>query len=196
MSNRICKFCGVSFEGSARAWYCHKCKEGRTKKTVAKGIQRYPDKDNYVKYRVYLRRNKELLSLGEYPTLEEAKMARDSFIKANPADWSKPHMITTNINYFMTRRREILKERKYCNRCNKYLLNLNRFEWCVHHIDHDRTNNTEENFELLCKACHQAEHATRDEKGRYSQSSTTIPKGSTPKQVEAVGTSYINDVMI
>lgn len=52
----------------------------------------------------------------------------------------------------------IRKARKVCNRCNKNLLNANKDDWCVHHIDHDRTNNEISNFELLCKRCHQVEH--------------------------------------
>ena len=28
----------------------------------------------------------------------------------------------------------------------------------VHHKDHNRKNNVESNFELLCKRCHQVEH--------------------------------------
>lgn len=45
-----------------------------------------------------------------------------------------------------------------CNRCDKDLTDASRYEWCVHHIDHDRTNNVIENFEMLCKRCHQVEH--------------------------------------
>lgn len=48
-----------------------------------------------------------------------------------------------------------------CNRCSS-VKNL-----LAHHIDHDRTNNNLSNFEILCKACHQAHHSSRDEYGRY-----------------------------
>jgi len=47
---------------------------------------------------------------------------------------------------------------KHCQACHKDLTHASRYEWCVHHIDHDRTNNVEENFEMLCKRCHQIEH--------------------------------------
>lgn len=53
---------------------------------------------------------------------------------------------------------KIRKERRFCERCRKDLLEVNRYEWCVHHRDHDRTNNDVGNFELLCKRCHQIEH--------------------------------------
>ena len=45
-----------------------------------------------------------------------------------------------------------------CNRCGKDLTTANRGAWCTHHIDEDRTNNSIENLELLCKRCHQIHH--------------------------------------
>lgn len=59
---------------------------------------------------------------------------------------------------FQNQRKRIKEERRYCQRCNKDLLEATRYQWCMHHIDHDRTNNVESNFELLCKRCHQIEH--------------------------------------
>ncbi len=47
---------------------------------------------------------------------------------------------------------------RYCQRCGKDLLTAGRGQWATHHRDHDRTNNVETNFELLCKPCHQLEH--------------------------------------
>lgn len=45
-----------------------------------------------------------------------------------------------------------------CNRCSKDLTNVTRGEWCSHHKDHNRKNNTPDNLELLCKSCHQKHH--------------------------------------
>lgn len=46
---------------------------------------------------------------------------------------------------------------------------------CVHHKDENRKHNELDNLMILCKACHQAHHTTRDATtGRY-----------TPKQVKA-----------
>lgn len=45
-----------------------------------------------------------------------------------------------------------------CERCNKDLREASPGFWAVHHKDHDRTNNNDGNFELLCKRCHQIEH--------------------------------------
>lgn len=55
-------------------------------------------------------------------------------------------------------RKRIKDERRYCERCNKDLKDVTKYHWCIHHKDHDRTNNVPDNFELLCKRCHQIEH--------------------------------------
>lgn len=63
------------------------------------------------------------------------------------------------IGYFMKNRRRIKELRGHtCERCEKSLVEATRYEWCLHHRDHDRSNNCDENFELLCKRCHQLEH--------------------------------------
>lgn len=64
----------------------------------------------------------------------------------------------TGIARFMKSRATIRRERRYCNRCGRDLLDAGRYHWAIHHIDHDRTNNCESNWELLCKRCHQIEH--------------------------------------
>lgn len=62
------------------------------------------------------------------------------------------------MGYFMSIRGAVRIKRRYCERCNKDLISVGRYEWVVHHRDHDRSNNVDENFELLCKRCHQIEH--------------------------------------
>lgn len=47
---------------------------------------------------------------------------------------------------------------RYCERCGTDLLGAPPPMRAVHHKDHNRKNNAEENFELLCKRCHQVEH--------------------------------------
>ena len=64
----------------------------------------------------------------------------------------------TGIAHFHKLAPVIRKARRYFNRGNKDLLEVGKDEGCVHHIDHDRTNNEVSNFELLCKRCHQIEH--------------------------------------
>lgn len=50
-----------------------------------------------------------------------------------------------------------------CNRCNSEQNLL------VHHKDENRTNNSIENLEVLCKRCHQEHHCVRDTFGKYTQ---------------------------
>lgn len=76
----------------------------------------------------------------------------------------------TGIAQFHKLASKIRKERGSCNRCGKCLIDAQKDEWCVHHIDHDRTNNDTSNFELLCKRCHQIEHKCWE----AFESSTTI----------------------
>lgn len=65
----------------------------------------------------------------------------------------------SGIAYFMKNRKRIKADRgNSCERCRIDLTNASRYQWCIHHKDHDRTNNTDDNFELLCKKCHQLEH--------------------------------------
>lgn len=66
----------------------------------------------------------------------------------------------TGIMFFQRIRRKIKEDRRYCENpeCGKDLIDATRWGWVIHHRDHDRTHNTEENFQLLCKSCHQIEH--------------------------------------
>lgn len=50
------------------------------------------------------------------------------------------------------------KEFEHCEKCGKDLFEVSRYHWCVHHIDHDHSNNVWHNLQLLCKSCHQKEH--------------------------------------
>ena len=50
------------------------------------------------------------------------------------------------------------KKVRYCERCNVDLKGAPPEFRAVHHKDHNRKNNAESNFELLCKRCHQIEH--------------------------------------
>lgn len=87
------------------------------------------------------------------------------------------------LSQFARLRKEV-KKRRYCERCSKDLQDASNFHWCVHHIDHDRTNNVIENLELLCKRCHQLEH----ECWKAFEGATTIPEGSRDECPEAPDT--------
>lgn len=62
------------------------------------------------------------------------------------------------IGIFHKIKHEIKAIKRYCEKCSKDLLGASKYQWCMHHKDHDRTNNDASNLELLCKRCHQIEH--------------------------------------
>lgn len=45
-----------------------------------------------------------------------------------------------------------------CNHCGIDLSTLSSYNWCGHHIDHNRDNNDFSNLMMLCKRCHQTHH--------------------------------------
>lgn len=91
--------------------------------------------------------------------------------------YKEDNQYKNGIGQFNRLRPLIREQRRYCERCNKDLKDVNNHSWCVHHKDHDRTHNDPENLELLCKRCHQIEH----ECWKAFEGATTIPKGSTPE---------------
>lgn len=82
---------------------------------------------------------------------------------------------------FRTLAKQRLKDNHYCcERCGKTIENL-RYGWAGHHKDHDRTHNTEDNLEVVCKRCHQIEHKCWE----AFEGVTTIPKGSRVEILQA-----------
>ena len=59
---------------------------------------------------------------------------------------------------FVRKRAEIKAKIGKCERCGKDLTNAGHYEWVVHHKNHNHYDNSEGNYELLCKRCHQLEH--------------------------------------
>lgn len=76
---------------------------------------------------------------------------------------------------------------RYCERCGLDLKGEPPGKRAVHHKDHNRKNNSEGNFELLCKRCHQVEHECWRNlpNNGGGEGATTIPKGSRAKRPEA-----------
>jgi hypothetical protein len=68
------------------------------------------------------------------------------------------HSYKNGIKTFQRVSRTIRQTVRFCERCGKDLLSAKHGEWATHHRDHNRENNVRENFELLCKRCHQLEH--------------------------------------
>lgn len=108
---------------------------------------------------------------GRYP---KSKICRSCSKRGQPR--GKRHWNFKDGSYtYETLRREIKERIGSCERCSADLTDATRYEWCVHHKDHDHYNNDPSNLELLCKRCHQIEH----ECWRAFEGATTIPSGST-----------------
>ena len=75
---------------------------------------------------------------------------------------TKNHQWKGGVASFKTLKLESLAGEYYCERCGKDLRGRvaakQKGWWAVHHRDQDRSNNSLENLELLCKRCHQIEH--------------------------------------
>ena len=68
------------------------------------------------------------------------------------------HSWKTGVSRFKAFSRTARQTIRFCQRCQKDLLNAPTGHWAVHHVDHDQTHNDPSNWELLCKRCHQLEH--------------------------------------
>lgn len=83
-------------------------------------------------------------------------------------------MYRHGVNTFRRWARERKELLGACERCGVSLVDASKSHWAGHHKDHDRTNNTIDNLEVLCKRCHQIEHECH----KAFEGLTTIPKGS------------------
>jgi hypothetical protein len=92
----------------------------------------------------------------------------------------------TGITFFVKTTKTIRDEVRFCERCGKDLIDAKPFEWATHHRDHDRTNNSRGNFELLCKRCHQLEHECREAFSKVQRPSSNGVGSSAPEVPDTV----------
>ena len=125
------------------------------------------------KIEVRMKRNGESFYVGGLDTIEEAREILADFIARTPKQPNtgkdnnamRGGIAQSSLYNFLAFRKEVQQNSMfYCRRCgeDKLIKYLN-----VHHIDHDRTNDTEENFEILCSACHREHHNTRGKDGKF-----------------------------
>ncbi len=134
MKPKLCNDCGQEFIPKGPAGkYCEVHAEERRKECGRRGTQSYRIRHGLI----------------QKPGVGKG---------GNNAKGPEDSQHTTGIMFFQRNRRYYRDLWKLCNRCEKDLTEAGRYEWVIHHRDHDRTNNVEENFELLCKKCHQIEH--------------------------------------
>lgn len=156
-----CLDCGIEFQPSGpAAKYCSTHAEERRKERGRRGTQNYRIRHGLI----------------EMPGVGSGNNQKGGV--GNPG-------YKTGIAYFMKNRKRIRDERRFCNRCGKDLLEATRYEWCVHHIDHDRSNNEDSNFELLCKKCHQIEHDAYLHLPQYHRATTIPEAGVGPEQARS-----------
>lgn len=80
----------------------------------------------------------------------------------NAARYKEDSQYKNGAGNFHRLRKKIRDEIRHCEWCCKDLDTATRYEWCVHHIDHDRTHNDRSNMVMICKSCHQFEHGAAD----------------------------------
>ena len=146
-----CKRCNESFEGSGpAALYCNGCK-----------TQRALELKEQNRLRVAVAR------------AASGKIQKSGVGKGGNPFRGEVHPTYKHGRYTFERiRYEVREEMKYCERCDKDLINVTKSrQWVVHHKDHDHWNHIRSNLELLCRKCHADEH------GHYGRS----PKGATTR---------------
>jgi len=198
--NKICKECNNTFEtpGPA-AVYCTACSPFMLKWTsIEKGIA---FKRSTQTYRVILNRKSSGKVWKQFNTLQKAR----NYLEELSNSFAKEPNTGLHNNicrggrvgplHNFSQLRQLLQEKETftCNRCTA--------EWPIkklniHHIDHDRTNDVIDNFEILCTYCHRAHHNTLGyfPNGRWGfikETSETIPEGSTP-QVNGGGSGTLS----
>lgn len=127
----VCDSCGVEIDktGTPAKRYCLNCAEPIKKKKIRQSIDKYREKKGVQ------------VGVGSGNTQGSGKEHR---------------AYKTGIALY----KQTVKERgdSHCNRCKAEIDFSSHYNWVVHHIDHNRSNNNADNLELLCKKCHQREH--------------------------------------
>ena len=165
--NKVCKVCGCSFIGSGpAAMYCPEHLEQRRQEVLKQSQERTLSENT-----------------GIYQEDKDAgcRQGRKPFNKQR-----RTHRTIARI--LRPQSREIKERRRYCERCAEDLLHVSRWHWAVHHKDHNHSNHSYDNLELLCKRCHQVEHECHK---AFTKGATTIPKGSRLKRAEAPDTPRV-----
>ena len=128
MYNKVCKICGCAFTSEARPTQF--CAECKIVR----------DKENILR---------NSLKRAKKPGVGKG---------GNPLKGESNPMYKHGMYVFETLRTEIKEERRFCERCDKDLVDATHYMWVVHHKDHNHWNHELTNLELLCKRCHQVEH--------------------------------------
>lgn len=144
-THKPCKICREIFTPFAPCnTVCTSCQPERERLAKLRGRK--------VSYAWWARRQVEL---GRESVLGVGKGGSSKKGKESP-EW------TNGVGSYSKVGRQRLQLHPFCERCQKSLSGVNKYQWCTHHKDHDRTNNNPDNLEVLCKSCHQKEHNAAD----------------------------------
>jgi len=156
MTLNLCTWCGQQFSGyRVGKPACNGCKP--------KAKREY-DRLRVRAYRI----RKGVVNVGVGKGGANTKCSSDSQFK-------------TGIRYFKRRRGKLRTERRYCEVCGTDLRNARIGMWAVHHRDHNRKNNVDTNFQLLCKRCHQLEHNCQNNLPKVQRPSSNGVGNSVPE---------------
>lgn len=132
---KICKHCGIEYmpTGSSSK-FCSK--QHQYQYQVDNGIQK------------------------EYRDRANAKLGRKVGIGSGGLTGKGPknHMYKSGLWAFKNYARELKNLGVPCNRCGVDLRTTGKAGYVGHHVDHDQTNNSLTNLELLCRTCHALHH--------------------------------------
>ncbi len=194
MYNKKCKYCNDSFIGTGPAsTTCSKCKELNKYVRVCKGI-----KYNGLLgiYKCSFRRDSSGNLYFKTSSLNEAKAKllewdTNNYKESNTGIYNntcRGGNIDGMYNWGQLKKQIKLNPTFVCNRCTK-TYSINKLN--LHHIDHNRDNDSINNFEILCTYCHREHHNIRGVNGRFGKSSETISEEST-LQVNGSGSGVSN----
>lgn len=146
-----CRKCSSSFTGSGpAALYCSACLQI-----------------------IRLERNEKSRIRMAIERASSGKIKKPGSGKGGNPYKGEPHPSYVHGKYTFERiRYEVRNEIKFCERCSKDLINVDKpRQWVVHHKNHDHWDHVRDNLELLCRKCHADEH------GHYGRQ----PKGATTR---------------
>lgn len=130
-----CKYCGKMYQPTGQnERACADCKKhlANVQGQVVRDVQRFK-------------------KFGSYATIGKGQQ--------QPTGSDSPHY-TNGIGFFHKFSPVMRATKKFCERCGRDITVEATGKWgyAVHHKDHDRTHNEPENFELMCRRCHQIHH--------------------------------------
>lgn len=151
-----CERCGSLFvPRSPRTRFCEDCRFVHERE---KAIERYIKngrKQTSAKNWKYIEGKKVYVPVGSY---NQSGKNNNAYKNGSGIDWFKEAL-------------KILPNK--CNRCGKTEDELKKETGSkircllIHHKDGVHTNNNPDNWEILCKKCHQAHHSIRGADGRF-----------------------------